>query len=234
MTTLLLSLAVVLSFVLGVAGCWLWQSSSRYKARKARQNEVVNQRNVGTASLLAEIEALREGQRVQTDMFVRVQCELRELREATMELTTEFRRPPQAPFSSDVSRHYSAEQHSASLVVVDKPAITDVCSVFLRESDAQDFSADAAARWFSERRCSVEVLSRSDSDWTLLVVSADRSYVVPAVRRGMGFTPLSEYFELRNYNGVDPLKPAHVREFAELQRQDRSWAVLRKGLIDVT
>jgi hypothetical protein len=83
----------------------------------------------------------------------------------------------------------------------------------------------------------VATLAQIDSgDWLLLALSdgsANRWFVLPRLHIAMGEVRLMDYFELRNYNGVDPLRARDITRVPCIEKTRNGWSVFAKGLIDV-
>ena len=115
--------------------------------------------------------------------------------------------------------------------------LEDCCRGFLELSHERDLDNLQVTSWFRQHECQVSIVVPLGSSWGLLSVNLTKSgspvgqaLIVPAMGRAMGQVPLDEYYELANYNGLDPLTPRNVREFSRLL--PLSQKVARKGLID--
>jgi hypothetical protein len=106
-----------------------------------------------------------------------------------------------------------------------------VAREFVGLCDERQVDFEAARAWFGHRGCNVRSLT-GIADWGVLEVEKDSfAVVVPAVRRAMADVPLHEYFDLVNYNGVQPIIGDMITKFGRRRRIGREWKAVRKGEI---
>lgn len=107
------------------------------------------------------------------------------------------------------------------------------CFEFLRMCDERRVIESSAREWFGGYGWdAVAVDSDASGEWHLLRVddsSQERqSIVLPTIRKTMGGVSLTDYYEMVDYNGLNPLRPANVRRLCKRLAD----GTVVKGLID--
>lgn len=117
-----------------------------------------------------------------------------------------------------------------------EPDLVALAREFLNFCEQSFVDFPTASEWFASRYSdlSVEVLEGAGQlSWGLLRCgSGARSVIIPAIRRPMGDCSLARYFELRSYNGIEPLKAAYVVAVPQELRLHNGEVRLERGLID--
>lgn len=113
-----------------------------------------------------------------------------------------------------------------------------VAHQFLKEREGSFFDVEGASRWFQSQLpgSRVELLTGEEQQsWALLrLIVGNDALVIPAMARPMGDCALGDYFELRNYNGINPLSARSIAKFPRQVRQGMEWKTQEQGLIDGT
>lgn len=113
----------------------------------------------------------------------------------------------------------------------------DVVQSLMSQLDRQPMTLaqvrDCAAQYGRQ----VAILAPANSnDWLLIALSAgsgNRWFILPRLHIAMGQVRLIDYFELRNYNGVDPLRARDITTFGQVEKTSAGWKVVSRGWIDV-
>jgi hypothetical protein len=106
---------------------------------------------------------------------------------------------------------------------------------FLEESNSHIFSFEELRAWFQERSGGYEAeeMVSLSGNWGLARVAfGQRAWVVPILRTPTAGLPLGDYFTLRQYNGVDPLKPQNIVRLPTQQRVEDQWHTETMGELD--
>lgn len=86
--------------------------------------------------------------------------------------------------------------------------------------------------WVREHGYRLESIAGTPDDWFLAVLAGDNEgLVIPNMRRPMGRIDLGPFFDVVNYNGIDPLRGEKVGDFARVIRTGGRWTVTTRGRI---